>query len=780
VGSSTRLTQRQIAEALRKSEEKFAKLFRASPLAIALISTKNNQHRYLEVNDGFERLTGWKRDEVIGRTPFDISIWVDPNQKTNLASQLLSGGMVRNVEIQFRRRNGEIRTALVSAELVEIDSQPCILSMAADVTDLKRAEETTLRHHVIVESSDDAIISKNLEGVIQSWNRGAQRLFGYTATEAVGRPITIIVPDELRGEEEEILQKVRNGEHIERHETVRITKPGKRIDVSLTISPISDRSGKVVGACKIARDITERKKFDQSLLWRLEFESLLSELSTTLIGLPEEEIDSNIERGLARLGEFLKMDRISLYEFSGDRTKLAAIYSWSVPGVRKAPDSVTTNDLPWWWDKALHGETTLASQLSDLPDEAAAEKEYLRDRGIVSAASIPLKVGGDINGAISFVTVRRQVSWTADLVNQLRAIGEIFWNALKRKHAMEALLTAQAAVRESEERFRLVANAAPVMIWMSGVDGLCTYFNQGWLEFTGRSNDSELGNGWTEGVYPEDLPQCLDTYTKAFDRREPFAMQYRLRRHDGEDRWIFDQGVPRFNADGSFAGYIGSCIDVTDHKLAEEALSTVSQKLIEAHEEERTRIARELHDDINQRLALLAVQLDELKPGEARKQLEDLASDIQALSHRLHSAKLEYLGLEAAVASFCREFSDRQRVDIDFHYATVRKNLPQAVSVCLFRVLQEALQNAIKHSGSRNVQVSFKGEANEIELTVHDSGIGFDPQEAMKGRGLGLTSMRERLKLVDGELSIDSHSQRGTTIHARVPLNPRTNSAGAA
>ena len=128
---------------------------------------------------------------------------------------------------------------------------------------------------------------------------------------------------------------------------------------------------------------------------------------------------------------------------------------------------------------------------------------------------------------------------------------------------------------------------------------MCNYFNQPWLEFTGRPLEMELGNGWAEGVHAEDLEMCLDTYTKAFDRHEPFRIEYRLRRHNGEHRWVFDQGVPRFNCDSSFAGYIGSCIDITDLKRAEEALSTVNRRLIEAQEEERTRIARELHDDIS-------------------------------------------------------------------------------------------------------------------------------------------------------------------------------------
>jgi len=351
---------------------------------------------------------------------------------------------------------------------------------------------------------------------------------------------------------------------------------------------------------------------------------------------------------------------------------------------------------------------------------------------------------------------------------------------------------AEKVLRESEERFRLVANTAPVMIWMSGLDKLCTYFNKRWLEFTGRTLEAELGTGWSRGVHPDDMDRCLDTYTAAFDKREPFQMEYRLRRCDGEFRWVLDSGVPRFEADGLFAGYIGSAIDVTERNLAAEALSTFSQKLIEAQEEERSWIARELHDDINQRLALLAVNLDSLKQkipaslpefegelGEAGKQLERLGSDLQALSHRLHPSKLEHLGLVTAAAGLCREFSERQKVEIDFHATDIPKDLPEELSLCLFRVLQEALQNAIKHSGSHRFRVSLDVESNEARLLVQDSGLGFELGEVSKGSGLGLTSMKERLKLVGGELSIDTQRQRGTTIHARARLDYKAKSAEA-
>lgn len=337
--------------------------------------------------------------------------------------------------------------------------------------------------------------------------------------------------------------------------------------------------------------------------------------------------------------------------------------------------------------------------------------------------------------------------------------------------------------RESEARFSLVANTAPVMIWMSGPDKLCTYFNKPWLEFTGRTLDQELGNGWAEGVHPDDLKSCMDTYVEAFDQRQSFRLQYRLRRQDGEYRWILDIGVPRFNHDCSFAGYIGSCIDITDRKLAEEALADVGRRLIEAQDEERSRIARELHDDISQRVAVLMIQLQRWDQcvaeadvelhnhiRQALQQISDIGSDIRDLSHRLHSSYVEYLGPVASTAGLCQELSDQQNVEIDFTHRGIPDRVPKEVSLCLFRILQEALQNAIKHSGVRHFTVELSGTPAEIRLRVHDLGAGFDQQNVLQRHGLGLISMRERLQLVNGEFSITSRPGGGTTIDARVPL----------
>lgn len=341
----------------------------------------------------------------------------------------------------------------------------------------------------------------------------------------------------------------------------------------------------------------------------------------------------------------------------------------------------------------------------------------------------------------------------------------------------------QELLRESEERFRLVANTAPVMIWMAGPDKLFTYFNNPWLDFTGRPLEVELGNGWADGVHPEDSNVCLQTYSDAFNRREPFNMIYRLRRKDGEYRWVFSIGVPRFNSDSSFLGYIGSCIDITERKLAEEALSTVSRRLVQAQEQERIRIARELHDDINQRLAMAQIDIEGLcfnsphSLGELKERLEgvrarlsDTSSEVQAISHRLHSSKLEYLGLVAASKSFCREMAERQKMSIEFQADGVPPEVPQDVSLALFRVLQESLQNVTKHSGAQHVDVQLRGISGEVQLTVRDDGKGFDVNATIHSQGLGLISMRERVNLIKGMIAIESKPIGGTQITVRVPI----------
>ncbi len=345
---------------------------------------------------------------------------------------------------------------------------------------------------------------------------------------------------------------------------------------------------------------------------------------------------------------------------------------------------------------------------------------------------------------------------------------------------------ARGSLHQTDSRLHQLLDAAPVMLWTSGPDDLCTHVNRARLDFTGGPLEAQLGTGWSDVVHADDIPRCIEIYRRALERREPFRLEYRLRRRDGEYRWILDTAVPRVLADGTFAGYVGSGIDVTDLALARSALSGLSRRLMQAQEQERAVVAREIKEDLCQRMTVLTMGLQEVSQApvdghedeirsraeDVRRQLSQLSVEMFAISDQLHSSKLDLLGLAAAASIYCDELSAQHGVTIDVHEEAVPRHLPADVSLVLFRVVQEALQNVVKHAASRRVTVSLRAHAYAIHLEIADDGIGFDPKAVVADRALGLVGMRERLSLVGGESSIESRPGAGTRFRARVPLSP--------
>jgi PAS domain S-box-containing protein len=344
----------------------------------------------------------------------------------------------------------------------------------------------------------------------------------------------------------------------------------------------------------------------------------------------------------------------------------------------------------------------------------------------------------------------------------------------------------EETLRESEARFLDMAEQSRTTHWEVDPQGLFTYVSHVSQASWGYRPDEVVGRMHFYDLHPEEGHEAFKAAVFALvERKQPFRdVAHAIETKDRRIAWGSTNGIPLLNADGTLRGYRGSCTDITEHKMAEEALSGMRLKLIEAHEQERKRIGRELHDDIVQRLALVAVQLDQVQQdipdsgselgsriGDLRNQVTYIANDVQLLSHELHSSKIEYLGIVEATKNFCREFGERQKVEIDFQSHDMPAALPTDLSLPLFRVLQEALRNAAKHSGIKSFEVNLWGSAEDIQLTVSDLGVGFDSEATTKGTGLGLTSMQERMKLVGGELSINSQPKRGTTIHASVRLN---------
>ncbi len=283
-------------------------------------------------------------------------------------------------------------------------------------------------------------------------------------------------------------------------------------------------------------------------------------------------------------------------------------------------------------------------------------------------------------------------------------------------------------------------------------------------------------------VHPDDRTRVSEAIADARQNRKLYVAEFRIVKPDGTVRWLAARGKFYYARNGNPERMLGVSLNITERKLAEEALSCMNRRVIEAEERERNRIAKDLHEGIGQRLALLAIGIEQLKNDHPNRTVElldrmdavwketlEILTDVKASAHELYSPRLEYLGVAAVMRIFCEEFGERKKVEIDFRSRGLPGLVQPEVSICLFRVLQEALHNGVKHSGVEKFRVQLWAD-DEIHLTVSDSGAGFDLEAARRGRGLGLIRMEQRLRLVNGTFSVDSQHEKGTTVHASVPL----------
>ena len=520
---------------------------------------------------------------------------------------------------------------------------------------------------------------------------------------------------------------------------------------------------------------------DGSLVWgRLSISLLNGRPSPLVIAIVEEITDKKTAEEALRASE----ERLRLAQ----QAARIGTFEWNIQtGVNTwTPELEEMYGLP----PSGFGGTQTAFENLVHPDDRAR---------VIELNNWALKTGNPTKGEWRVVWPDGSVHWIAGrwqaLQNEsrepVRIIG-VNADVTVRKRAEEEL-------RESEEKLRLLLDSIAEAIYGIDLEHRCTFCNPACLRTLGYERvDEVLGKNMHDLLHhsradgtPFPVEECR-VHRVTQSGEGVHAEDEVFWRANGTsfptEYWSYPQRRGQ-----ELVGAVVAFSDITERKLAEVALANVSRRLIEAHEQERTRIGRDLHDDVVQRLALLSIELEGVQhvipdaAAELRTRIEALrsettqiTSDVQLLSHELHSSKLGYLGIDGATRNFCKELSERQKVEIDFRSYDLPTALPTELSLSLFRVLQEALRNATKHSGVKRFEVRLWGSTGEVHLTISDHGAGFDTEAAMKSTGLGLTSMQERLRLVNGELSINSRPKGGTTVHARVPLHASSDSARAA
>ena len=343
---------------------------------------------------------------------------------------------------------------------------------------------------------------------------------------------------------------------------------------------------------------------------------------------------------------------------------------------------------------------------------------------------------------------------------------------------VEPAIRTERSTRRSQQQYEDLVESLEAIVWRADAHTFVhVYVSEQAEALLGYPVTDWLGQPQFKEthLHPDDRIQVLAAYRKAAHDLSHHRLDYRIIGADGREVCIHECVHSLIREDGC-RELIGVMMDITDRKAAERSLMEMTGRLIRAQEEERCRIARELHDDFNQRLALLAIGLERLGQtfaGEAaaHAQVSDLcrltheiASDVHRLSHQLHSAKLEHLGLVPAIKGLCRELSEQYGAHIHFVHRNVPQTMAKEAALCLFRVVQEALNNTIRHSGVRKSHLELFGDRGTLHLCVSDAGAGFDLQSVAAKGHLGLISMQERVRAAGGTIAVESRPSKGTRI----------------
>ena len=711
----------------------------------------DSEMRYIAVSEHWLSIHGLDGSPV-GLRHYDVFPEI-PEAWKAVHRRCLAGASESSEGDPFRRTDGRIQWVKWSAcPWRDSDgSVGGIILTTEDITARKESEAEAAYLASVVTHSTDAIIAKTLDSVVTAWNPGATKLLGFSAEEMIGQSIARVIPAARLAEEDRILARLRAGEIVEHFETQRVAKDGTVVDVSLSISPIRDAMGAIIGASKIMRDDTGRKRTQRELA------SMAAILAT------EHEASPDGILVVDPMGRYLSVNR-RFAEIFGIPHELLA-----------ARDDAAIRALVW--QQVKDADAARVRYLYDHPEESAHDELVLKDGRVLDRLTSPFETSdGKYLGRIWF-----------------------FRDITERRKAEES-------VRTSEERFRTLVEEAPDAILLYDFDqDRVVDANKATERLFGVSRDEFLRQEPPGTATPEQpdarriarslfmrfyapeqsdgrpLATAVFEHLERAQAGEEVTFERRIRRLSGEER-VCRGTIVRLPSNTHLLRV--SFVDVTDQVAAEAQVSEVLLGAVRREEEERQRIARELHDTIGQYLAATVMRLDVLarnapdaSPMKSEiAELKSLTAAVGAEMHRLawelRPAVLDDLGLEPAIQRFVEEWAQRSGLEFDFHCALTSRRLPPDVETTLYRALQEAVTNIIKHAGARKVGVILKASPRGVVMIIEDDGKGFEPDTIDRGtdRRFGLLGMRERLALIHGSLEIESAPGAGTTLIMRVPI----------
>lgn len=698
-------------------------------------------------------------------------------------------------EIIIERPDGSRRHVLAHPQLLVDAGGRSIgaFNVLVDISENRQAESAKAHLAAIVASSDDAIISKDLTSVITSWNDGAQQLFGYRAEEMIGQSIMRLIPPDRQYEEGILLDRIRRGERVHHYETVRRRKDGGLIDISITVSPVRDGSGRIIGASKIARDIThEKTKRDQ--------QHQLYEFATHVNRA--ESLQVLYERALEAILRSLKTDRAAILLFDAEGTMRFKAWRGLSDGYRQAVEGHS----PWKPDDPAPGPILVRDVLEW--QIAGRLKDLVRNEGIGSLAFFPLTYGGRLLGKF-MVYFDRPYSMSADGIALAQAIAQTLALGIERKAAEDCL-------RERESQLRLALEAGRMGSWEWDIATGQVMWSDTLEAIHGLAPGTFDGTfeSYQQDIHPEDRDRVLRSIAQTLECDEPYQIEYRIVRPDGAVNWVEGKGKLYRTPAGVPTRMIGVCADITERKQAEQALRESEEKLRKlagqleqlvvertarlralatelnlTEQRERQQLATELHDHLQQLLVLGKLKLGQGKrlaeslPAcvEVMKQTDDVLS--QALTYTrtlvadLSPPVLKEFGLTAALVWLAEQMR-QHHLTVLLRTLSEEPKVSEEHAVLLFQSVRELLINSAKYAGTGVATVSVRREGNALCVEVRDEGKGFDTTGAWQQEGaalssrFGLFSIRERMKALGGMFELQSAPEKGTTATLRLPLTP--------